>query len=123
MPRLDCRPSCVILIVIVILIVVFNQFLNLIFQYWRIARILSPPFSSAQCPGAQYLNLSECLTNVLPQVYVDDTLCGAISYEVGKVVYEVDCGGAVGNNIIVRQNGEYLTLCEVQAIGVSSPSQ
>jgi len=33
----------------------------------------------------------------------------------------LDCGDAVGNNIIVRQNGEYLMLCEVQAIGVSSP--
>lgn len=70
-------------------------------------------------------NRIDCCSNRIDsaQVYVDDTLCGAISYEVGKVVYEVDCGGAVGNNIIVRQNGEYLTLCEVQAIGVSSPSQ
>jgi len=70
-------------------------------------------------------NRIDCCSNRIDsaQVYVDDTLCGAISYEVGKVVYEVDCGGAVGNNIIVRQNGEYLTLCEVQAIGVSSPGQ
>jgi len=66
-------------------------------------------------------SVSNRINNV--QVYVAGTYCGAITYETGKVVYEVDCGGAIGDYIKVTQNGDYLTLCEVQAIGVSSPNQ
>ena len=38
----------------------------------------------------------------------------------GKVIYEIDCGNAVGGNVKVVQNNQPLTLCEVQVVGAPS---
>merc|ERR1712003_408803 len=54
------------------------------------------------------------------KVYVGDVFCGQVVYKAGKVVYEVDCGHAVGGSVKVVQHGQYLTLCEVQVLGVPS---
>ena len=54
------------------------------------------------------------------QVYVGDVFCGQVVYEAGKDIYEVECGDAVGKAVKVVQNNQYLTLCEVQVIGVPS---
>ena len=48
-------------------------------------------------------------------MYVGESLCGEVKYEVGKVAYEVQCGNAVGHTIKVVQNDNFLTLCEVEA--------
>ena len=46
--------------------------------------------------------------------------CGVVKYEAGKVVYDIECGDAVGGTVKVVQNDQYLTLCEVQVFGNSS---
>ena len=51
------------------------------------------------------------------KVYVDDHLCGTLSYVGGKSQYPIDCGGAVGSQIKLVGRSGYLTLCEVQAFG------
>ena len=43
--------------------------------------------------------------------------CGQVAYQAGKNKYEIDCGGAVGGIIEVKQSYNYLTLCEVEAFG------
>ena len=32
-------------------------------------------------------------------------------------MYKIDCGGKVGSAIKIAQDGQYLTLCEVQVLG------
>ena len=51
------------------------------------------------------------------QVYVGNELCGAVEYVAGQSVYKIDCGGKVGSAIKIAQDGQYLTLCEVQVLG------
>jgi len=51
------------------------------------------------------------------EVWVRDTMCGAVAWESGKDTYEIDCGGAVGRSVKIMQKDNYLTLCEVQVIG------
>ena len=46
-----------------------------------------------------------------------DTLCGAIEWVATKLVYRIGCDGAAGSTVKVTQNGQYLTLCEVQVLG------
>ena len=46
--------------------------------------------------------------------------CGEVVYQAGKSKYEIDCEGAVGGSITVKQPYNYLTLCEVQAFGVAT---
>ncbi|KAL5249183.1 hypothetical protein ACHWQZ_G018138 [Mnemiopsis leidyi] len=54
------------------------------------------------------------------KVYVGDVFCGVVNYQVGKVIYEIECGGTVGGYVKVVQNNHPLTLCEVQVIGAPS---
>ena len=54
------------------------------------------------------------------QVYVGDVFCGEVKYEVDTIIYEIDCGNAVGGNVKVVQNNQPLTLCEVQVVGAPS---
>ena len=56
---------------------------------------------------------------MLLQVYVGDILCGKVQYEVGKDIYEIACGDAVGRSVkIVQDIAPYLlSLCEVQTFG------
>ena len=54
------------------------------------------------------------------QVYAGAVFCGEVKYEAGKNVYEINCGGAVGRSIVIKQPYNYLTLCEVQAFGEPS---
>ena len=56
---------------------------------------------------------------VLP-VSDGDVYCGDVTYGDGIGVYEIDCGGAVGRTISVKQPYNILTLCEVQAFGEPS---
>ena len=57
---------------------------------------------------------------IAQQVYVGDVYCGDVTYGDGIGVYEIDCGGAVGRTISVKQPYNILTLCEVQAFGEPS---
>ena len=50
-----------------------------------------------------------------------EVFCGEVHYKVGVVIYEVECGGTVGGSVMVVQNDQFLTLCEVQVFG--APSQ
>ena len=50
-------------------------------------------------------------------MYVGAVWCGDIKYEAGKSTYTVDCGGAVGGSVKIRQPYNYLTLCEVEVYG------
>ena len=57
-------------------------------------------------------------THVFLQVYVDGQLCGSVSYVAGQPVYVVDCGSPLTGQVVkVTQNGQYLTLCEVEILG------
>ena len=53
-------------------------------------------------------------------MYVGEVYCGEVGYEAGKVIYEIECDGAVGGSVKVVQNDNPLTLCEVQVIGAPS---
>eukprot|EP00116_Pleurobrachia_bachei_P000230 sb/3460492/ len=55
------------------------------------------------------------------QVFVGKTLCGTVTYEIGQSVYVVDCGSPIVGEIVkVSLDGDYLTLCEVEILGVDS---
>ena len=55
------------------------------------------------------------------QVFVGDKLCGAVTYVSGQSVFVVDCGSPIVGEIVkVSLNGDYLTLCEVEILGVDS---
>ena len=54
---------------------------------------------------------------LLDQVYVGAVYCGSVTYQAGTSRYKIDCGGAVGGSITVKQPYNYLTLCEVEAFG------
>ena len=47
-------------------------------------------------------------------MYVDDHLCGVLTYVGGVSQYEVDCNGAVGKTIEITQNNQIVSLCEVE---------
>ena len=51
------------------------------------------------------------------KVFVNNKICGAVEYEAGKDVYVVDCGDQVGSVVKITQEGQYLTLCEVEVLG------
>ena len=55
----------------------------------------------------------------LLQVYVEDVLCGEVSYSSQKHIYEIPCNGVVGRNVKVQLSSAYqaLTLCEVEVFG------
>ena len=55
--------------------------------------------------------------NLTSQVYVDNELCGAVEWVATKSVYRIDCNGLSGSKIRITQEGQYLTLCEVQVLG------
>ena len=56
-------------------------------------------------------------------MYVGATLCGVVSYQAGKDIYEIKCGdGIIGDYVKIVQNNNYLTLAEVQAYGFASGS-
>ena len=46
--------------------------------------------------------------------------CGTIEYRANKNVYEVDCGFERADQIEIRQDNDYLTLCEVEVYGEPS---
>ena len=50
---------------------------------------------------------------------VKGQLCGDVQYTEGESIYEVDCGGKVGNKVKVvqRDSARLLTLCEVKVFG------
>ena len=50
-------------------------------------------------------------------MFVGAVYCGQVEWVSGTSKYEIDCGGAVGGIIEVKQSYNYLTLCEVQAFG------
>ena len=54
---------------------------------------------------------------MLFQVYVGETLCGSVEWAAGKSVFQVNCDGASGTKVRITQDGQYLTLCEVQVLG------
>ena len=47
-----------------------------------------------------------------------DTLCGSVEGVAG--VYRISCNNAVGSVVKVTQEGQYLTLCEVEGLGAVS---
>ncbi|KAL5247218.1 hypothetical protein ACHWQZ_G019166 [Mnemiopsis leidyi] len=49
------------------------------------------------------------------KVYVDEQLCGMISYVKNKTSYTVRCANLVGKTIKLTLSTHYLMLCEVQA--------
>ena len=57
------------------------------------------------------------LLNALSKVYVGETLCGAVEWAAGKTVFQVNCDGASGSKVRITQDGQFLTLCEVQVLG------
>jgi len=61
-------------------------------------------------------NRVDCCSDRLTgaKVYVDDHLCGVLTYVGGVSQYEVDCNGAVGNTIGITQNNQIVSLCEVE---------
>ena len=63
-------------------------------------------------------------TNINTQVYVGNFLCGVITYEGGKSVFSVDCGGVSGDFVkIVQSYHNILTLCEVVVRGAPGQFQ
>ena len=63
---------------------------------------------------------SKTFDRLLDQVYVGAVFCGQVIYKAGTSKYEIECGGAIGGSIEVRQPYNYLTLCEVKAYGEPS---
>ena len=45
--------------------------------------------------------------------------CGTVVYVAGKNVFVVDCAGLVGSEVMIVQQYNYLTLCEVQVLGTN----
>ena len=55
-------------------------------------------------------------------MYIDDHLCGTISYSSGKTSYEIQCGRSGKTVKIAQDSYRYpLTLCEVEAYGSPAP--
>ncbi|KAL5268377.1 hypothetical protein ACHWQZ_G002293 [Mnemiopsis leidyi] len=48
------------------------------------------------------------------QVYAGNQFCGKVTFDPLEREYRIACGGAVASNVTIRNNGNYLTLCEVE---------
>ena len=56
-------------------------------------------------------------------MYIDDHLCGTISYSSSKTSYEIQCGRSGKTVKIAQDSYRYpLTLCEVEAYGSPAPA-
>jgi len=57
------------------------------------------------------------------KVYVGDVECGEVAYVANVSKYRVQCNGAVGSDVKITLNDEYLTLCEVEVFGLDADEE
>ena len=51
------------------------------------------------------------------KVFAGNQFCGRVNFNPANPYereFRIACGGAIANNVTIRNNGDYLTLCEVE---------